>query len=690
MKFSHAWLAEYVEIAETPERVGARLTAAGLPLDGIEGRGEAALYDFDIFANRPDCMSHVGLAREYAALTGGRLETPQTRFHATGPGHPPTPIAIEAADLCARYSARAVRGLRVGPSPPWLRDRLTSIGQRPINNVVDATNFVLWELGHPLHAFDLDRLEGRRIVVRRARAGESLVTLDGETRSLAPEMLVIADARRPVALAGIMGGRDSEIGEATRDILIESAWFEPSSVRRTARALGLRTDASHRFERGADPEGTLPALDRAASLIVEIAGGTVGDPAIDVHPRREAPRVLRLRPSRARSLLGAALEETVMREALERRGFVLREADGGWEVTVPSFRRDVEREVDLIEEVARHRGYDAIPAVLPLLPDASSGRGPADRRADAARRALRAAGLSEAVNFAMDEPQDGLAFDPGGPEPLAITNPLQAQASSLRTSLLPGLLRNAAHNLNHGLESCHLFEIGTVFRRPPRGWAGPTPVQERTCAAFVLAGRGRPVHWSLPRREVDLYDARGAAEVLAEGLGLSPPEFASDTIPFLEPGRALRIRSGGREIGVAGEVAGTLRERRGIERPIFAGEIDLDLPAETLAERRYRPIPRHPAVRRDLALIVERTVSYGAIERVVRAAATLPVTSVQPFDRYRGQGVPEGAVSLAIQVVFQHPERTLSAEEVQKTQDEIVAALGRELGARLRGPAADR
>jgi len=696
MRFSHAWLKEYVEVEEPPARVGARLTAAGLPLDGIEGSGDAAVYDFDIFTNRPDCMNHLGLAREYAALTAASLRPPDT---ALPPGGSPTSgaaaVAIEAPDLCARYSARCVLGVRVGPSPAWLRSRLESIGQRPINNVVDATNFVLWEMGHPLHAFDLERLEGRRIVVRRARPGETLTTLDGTDRTLLPEMLVIADARRPVALAGVMGGRDTEIAATTRDVLLESAWFEPVSVRRTARALGLRTDASHRFERGADPEGTVAALDRAARLIAEIAGGRATDPALDLYPRRLPARLVGFRPERASALLGVALPEATLREAMVRRAFRVEERPGAgaprsWQVTVPSFRRDVEREVDLIEEVARHRGYDAIPAELPVLAGFASGgggRGPGDRLRGTIRQALLAAGLTEAINYAMVERDEALLFaDPApAPEPFELENPLQSQAPCLRLSLLPGLLRNVAHNLNHGLPACHLFEIGAVFRPVP----GDRP-EEPVRVGLVLAGRGLPAHWSLPARDVDLYDLKGAVEVLAERLGLSPLTFSSDRIPFLAAGRSLRVSKGGLPLGVMGEVARAGRERCGLERAVFGAEIDLGaLMAAPRAERRFRPLPRFPAVRRDLALVIGREVRFEAIERVVRSVDSLPIADVQVFDRYAGAGIPAGQVGLAIQVTFQSPDRTLAADEVQAALEAMVKRLESALGARLRGAAGD-
>jgi phenylalanyl-tRNA synthetase beta chain len=686
VKFSHDWIATYVPLRDAPEEFGRRMTAAGIPLDGIErpdGAAAGVVYDFDIFANRPDCMSHFGLAREAAALYGLPLQRDAAPVHAGGPATASlVSVTIEDAGLCARYSARCVVGVKVGPSPAWLRARLEQIGHRPINNIVDATNFVLWELGHPLHAFDLDRVGEKRIVVRRARPGETLVTLDGIERRLTPEMLVIADARRPSALAGVMGGATSEIGPATTRILIESAWFDPVSVRRTSKVLGLHTDASHRFERGADPEATLVALDRAATLIVELGGGVASDPPIDEHPRRQPARTVTLRPRRAQSLLGVDQDRVAMRTILGRLGFQVDEADAeAWRVLVPSFRRDVEREVDLIEEVARHRGYDAIPSAMPILPGAGEGRGALEALVHRVGAALRGTGLSEAINFAMADAEECRLFEPDL-TPVPIENPLQSQSAALRTTLLPGLLRNLAHNLNHGLPGCQLFEIGTVFR-PGDGRPG-----EEVRAAGVLAGRGQPVHWSLPRRAVDHHDARGAVETVAERLGMPPLRFSSDRIPASAAVTGVRVGIGSADVGMVGEVAPRILRRFGIDGPVFAFDLDLGrIALAPAAGAVFRGLPRFPAVRRDLAVIVRETVTLQAIEEVLRAACTLPIAEVQVFDRYRGKGVPEGCASVGLQVVFQHPERTLQAEEVQAAHEAMVAALSARLGAELRGMA---
>ncbi|HUD72510.1 MAG TPA: phenylalanine--tRNA ligase subunit beta [Dongiaceae bacterium] len=688
MRFSHAWIGEYVRLQEPAEAIGRRLTAAGIPLESIERPPSLepgdAIYDFDILTNRPDCMNHLGLAREIAALYGTPLIPPAATIP---PGGAPTAgvvsVAIEAPSLCRRYAARLVQGVRVAPSPAWLRRRLESIGQRAINNVVDATNFVLWEMGQPLHPFDRARLAGNRVVVREARAGESLVTLDGSTRDLAGGMLVIADAGGPVALAGIMGGRASEIGDATRDVFLESAWFDPVAVRRTARSLGMHTDASHRFERGADPGATLAALDRAAALIATIAGGQVTDPPIDTGPGCGPARVVGLRPARVPALLGYDPGSAAIRAALEALGFGVATDSPAWQVTVPTFRRDIEREEDLIEEVARLRGYDAIPSVLPPLRARGAGRSRADRLRRDAREALRAAGLAEAVNFAMTDADLCRLFAPAQ-APVALRNPLQSGAASLRTTLLPGLLANLARNLDHGLPGAQLFEIGHAFR--PAVERPDEPLH----AAGVLAGRAVSSHWNPGWREVDFSDARGAVESLAAALRVRDLGIASDRIARSDGMEALPIVAAGADAGRVGVVAAAVARRFGIDRPVYAFEVDLAILTEGAGRGgAFRPLPRYPAVRRDLALVVPDVVTFDAIAAVVRGASALPIADVQVFDRFRGRGLPQGSASLAIQVQFQHPDRTLEADEVQAAQETIVAALARTLRARLRGPETD-
>ncbi|HEV8201610.1 MAG TPA: phenylalanine--tRNA ligase subunit beta [Candidatus Polarisedimenticolia bacterium] len=684
MRFSHDWLRDYVDLPDDPDAIGRKLTSVGLPLEAVEGTPGTpggVVYDLDVFSNRPDCMNHLGVARELAAIYGVPLRRPAPGLKAAGP-KTADHVAIEIADpeRCRRYAARCVLGVRVGPSPAWLKERLERLGHRSINNVVDATNFVLWDIGQPLHPFDLDRVAEHRIVVRPARAGEALVTLDGVVRRLSPEVLVIADPRSALALAGIMGGQSSEIRAGTANVLLESAWFDPVTVRRGAKGLGMHTDASHRFERGADPEAILPALDRAAALIAELAGGKVTDPPLDVRSGSAEARRVSLRPARAAALLDHDPGRARMREILERLEFrVETDTPGSLVAVVPSFRRDIEREVDLIEEVARHAGYDAIPSRLPAVENAEGGRPRRLKRLDAARLSLLQVGFTEAVNFDLAEAEESRLFEPDV-RPLAIENPLQSQAASLRTTLLPGLLRNVAHNLNRGLQAVRLFEVGSVFHSGPKG-----PV-ELSRAAAVVAGLSPASHWSTGRREADLFDARGAAEALLSAMEGSRARLASDRIASGAALAGPAIEADGRACGRVGEIDPAVLRRFEIDRPVFAFELDLqawlDAPA---ASRTFRPLPRVPSVRRDLALVVPDRMTIDQLEAAMRRASPLPIAAIEVFDRYRGKGVPPGHASVALQLVFQ-AERTLEAEAVQKAIEAIVAEAERQ-GARLRGTA---
>jgi phenylalanyl-tRNA synthetase beta chain len=494
-------------------------------------------------------------------------------------------------------------------------------------------------------------------------------------------MLVIADPRGPVALAGIMGGRASEITTATRDVLLESAWFDPVTVRRAARALGMRTDASHRFERGADPQATLAALNRASALVAEVAGGTVTDPAIDAGPGPGPGRVITFRPGRVAALLGYDPGAGTGRRILESLGFAVEETrDGSWRVSVPSFRRDVEREVDLVEEIARHAGYDAIPAALPLLDTGRTGRARSDMVVRDGRRALVQGGLHEAVNFAMADAAECLRFRPGS-VPVGLENPLQSGAAALRTTLLPHLVRNVSHNLNRGAAGCHLFEIGHAFL------PGTERPAEIVRAAGVLAGRAPSDHWSSGPREVDIFDAKGMVELLARMTGDLTPRFSSARIAADGVVRGLEIEAGGKTVGVVGEIAPDVLREFGVDRRVFAFEVDLEaLAGPAAGPTEYRSLPRHPAVRRDLALIAPERCTVDEIEALIRASSPLPIAEIEVFDRFRGAGLAKGTCSIALQLVFQHPERTLAAEEVQAAQDAIVAALAERLGLRLRGP----
>ncbi len=665
--------------------------APGTPVSRALGL-EDVVFEVNVTPNRPDCLSHLGIAREVAALFGKKLHRPPSRLaERGGSARAAVRVRIEAPERCARYAARVVEGVRVGPSPAWLARRLESCGIRSISNVVDATNLALLELGHPLHAFDLDRVAGSEIVVRTAGPGERLTTLDGQERSLDPDDLVIADRDRASALAGVMGGGDSEISAGTTRILVESAWFEPGGIRRTARRHGLHTEASHRFERGADPGMVIPSLDRCAALVAELAGGEVRRGAVDCHPRRvRAPKV-RLAWSRPAELLGAPVSRGEARRLLESLGFAAARSDArGAVFQVPSWRPDVRLEEDLVEEIARLRGYDSIPETLPPI---ASRMPSVPREAQALsrlREALEAAGFSEAVNFSFVAPADLEPLGEGGGA-IALRNPISAEMAVMRTSLVPSLLRNVAFNRRHRVEDVRLYEVASVYRSRPPGSPADVPAREEARLACVALGRRSPRGWAVGDDPFDFADLKAVLEGLLESLGLGPAELRVGGPPWLHPTSAcaveLALEGGARQrLGVAGEVHP--RVAGAFELPPGVQALDLSLDA-LLAEARlapaFRGVPRFPALLRDLAVVVAEDV---AARRVMEVARDEPlVEEVTLFDVYRGAPVPAGHKNLAMSIRYRSRERTLTDGEADAAHARIVERLRADpaIRAELRG-----
>ena len=709
MKFSLDWLRSYVELPEEPARVAELLAQAGLPVDAIEAWGADHRFDVDVMANRPDCMGHLGLARELAARLGRELRRPAASVERQGPpAGEVTSVTVEAPEFCPRYTALVITGVKIGPSPDWLEDRLAAIGLRSVNNVVDVTNFVLHEYGQPLHAFDLDGLADHRIVVRRPRKGEVLQTLDGVAHRLEPDFLVIADADRPVALAGIMGGTDSEISPGTSRVLVESAHFDPEVTRRAAHRLQVHTDASHRFERGTDPGVTLEAGLRAAALIVEVAGGTVSPGDIDVGADKLQRRHATLSLRRLCQLLGLEVKAAQATRSLVSLGFEVEppEWSGGdalFQVSIPTWRGDVSQEVDLIEEVARMVGYDAIPFTLPAFATEQAGLPGPSAGHDRARRYLVAAGYHEGLSFPMHDREKQSSFGAileEGQSFVKLDNPLNQKMDTLRITLVPGLLEGVLHNLNRGVENVKLFELGRVFREAASGTPAPSSSRpgptgsrlpiERTHAAIVARGAAAPFHWSRPARAIGFYDLKGTMEGLADSVfGKSCSVETSDPpLPFLATAEGGVVLLDGEPAGFIGRLAPTVAASYDLPDDIFLFEIDLtDLPPGP-PQAAYRHPPRHPSSDRDLALILEAGTRYGQVEALIRQEGGDLLESVHPFDRYDGESIPAGKYSLAVRLSFRHTERTLTTEEVQAVQERIVARLASHLGARLRDASA--
>jgi phenylalanyl-tRNA synthetase beta chain len=663
--------------------VGARLT-------DVLGAGDAVL-DVEITSNRSDCMAVRGLAREIAAARGEKLKPPPP-LRATGQGTL-SKISIESPADCPRYMARVVTGLKIGPSPEWLRKRLEATGFRSISNVVDVTNYVLREYGQPIHAFDQAKVGGNEIRVRRALRGESLTLLDGRKVQLGPHVQVIADASVPMALAGIMGGLESGIGPGTTAVILESAQFDPKLTREAARSLGVETDASIRFGQGVDPDAVALALDATARLLAEVAGGAVMERGVDLWPGRAEPRLISLRLSRARRLLGIDVTPEQAVRALASLEIVLAGPEGGWKgeaddvagaFLAPRFRRDLEIEEDLIEEVARGLGYDAIPAALGPISVATLPEPP--------EIAFNAALVDRAVGLGFDEvlgPALVGAIPGEAREGLSdgdiweLANPKSRELKHLRTSLLPGLLAIAARNARHGVGDVRIMETGKVFRATP-----PPLGSERIEAGFLLTGV--PDAWDRPGADVDRYlELRGYVEALYEALGIDSWQIGSYHEPCWAPGTGATWTGSSGRLGRMGEVSPSLARQMGLEPPAWAAIVDLETALEAApSERRYREVPRFPASKRDLAVVARPGVGHGDLAAVIRAAGGGLLHSIRLFDVYKFRdGEHAGRQSLAYALEFRSPERTLTDREVEEAFAAIVRALESKLGATIRGGA---
>ncbi|HEY4027311.1 MAG TPA: phenylalanine--tRNA ligase subunit beta [Candidatus Dormibacteraeota bacterium] len=632
-----------------------------------------AILEVEVTPNRPDCLGHLGLARELAAALGrslGRDFMPPFTGGVEPPGTDLVEVSIEAPDLCRRYIGAPITGVTVGPSPRWLRRRLFATGVRPINNVVDVTNYVALEYGQPLHAFDLRTLRDRRIVVRRARAGERLLCLDGETRSLTPDMLVIADAERPVAIAGVIGGVETAVTEGTTDLLLESANFDGVNVRATSRALKVRTEASARFEKGISPELALAGARRAAMLLAEIAGGRVHLGWADVYPRPQEPARVRFRPAQVDAILGAHVPLQEMEAILRRLDFQVRvDDDGEWDLLPPVFRLDVGIPEDVAEEVGRMYGYDKVPATLPGS-RRSSWRPAApslEQRLDPLRHALTGAGFTEVVTPALTSGALLDRLELGG-RAMRVLNPVSDDQDTLRTSLIPSLLRVAAHNRNQGRNALAIFETGRVYLRRADEPQGQPEEPARLAAART--GLNGP---EAGRRA--FLELKGALERALDALAPVGVEYERDQATLFHPGRCARVLVCGRAVGHLGELHPTVVEAFDLEGRAVALELDLEPILAFDLPRRARPVPRFPAVNRDLGVVVAEDVPAGELLRAIEEAGDELLESTTAFDEYRGSQVPEGRKSVAFSLTFRSRERTLTDAEVDTSLEAIRAAL---------------
>jgi phenylalanyl-tRNA synthetase beta chain len=672
MKISPHWLRDFVDLPVDYVRLANELTLAGIAVEGISGEGPSTVFEMEITTNRPDAMNHYGVAREASALYDlplrpivPKLPPPQGKFEVT--------IDIEEPDLCPRFSAREIRGVTVKPSPPYVSGRLQLLDQRPISNAVDATNYVLWESGKPTHVYDLDLLEGRRLVIRKARAGETLKTLDGVERKLSTEDLVVADAKKPVGLAGVMGGFDSMITERTKNILIESAWWDPVTVRRMSKRHGLHTDASHRFERGADFESTIASTDRVAELILASGGGTLTGGIIDVVARRLdlAPVELDLRE--AQRILGEKLSTLEISRILSRLGFtILPGGEDSYLVAIPSWRLDIEREIDIIEELARLHGYDKFPNTLPAysgevreLPDAHK-----DARL---RSSLLALGYNEAISLTFISKEDARRFS-SAPE-LDLANPLSDEASVMRTSLVPSMLNMLAYNLNRGSDNVRLFEAGNVFEA-----SGAKALEAKRISigatGSVDAGIVRGLAPGAAARPFSFFDLKGDVESLLAPFSQWTLYYDAQTADYYHPGRSARAVLDGATVAQFGQIHPEVAAARKLRQDVFVAEIYLDrLYQHDLRQVRYEALARFPAVERDFSFVFDDGVEFAKIYESVCGLGIAELRSFVPVEIFRGDKVGASKYSILMRAKLQSGERTLRDDEVAEWAGRIAKAL---------------
>lgn len=683
MRFLLSWVLDHL----VDSRVGAaelaqRLTAVGFNVELREpvagGAAGDEVWEVDITTNRVDAMNHRGLAREAAAAGGGTLRPLAVNVVEGGaPVRDLAQVVVEDADGCPRYCARVVRGVKVGPSPPWLASRLAACGVRPINNVVDATNYVLLDLGQPLHAFDLDLLAGREVRVRRGSAGEVLRTLDGVERQLAGEDLIIADARRPIALAGIMGGADTEIRAETRDVLLESATFHPRRVRRTAHRLGLKTEASHRFERGADRTMARTAVDACAALIARLAGGEVALGVLDSAPEVVQAPEISFSLARLAAFAGFGVPVEFVLTVLQRLELAPVRHGDVVTCTVPPFRGDLELPEDLYEEILRHWGYDRLPAVLPPAtggPGQRLGFWPVTERA---RRALVAVGAAEAITYSFvdGELEALMAASPLGQrgEPVPLINPLSSRTSVLRRSLLAGLAEAAAANLRRGASSVLLGEVGRAF------FATEAGVREEERAALVLAGEVGS--WE-ERRGADFFDLKGLVEGFLAAWGGQSVQWRPASCQLLAGGEGAEIVLAGEVAAVAGRLGAAAAGKLDVATPLWVAEVDLSALGE-VAPVTFEPLPRFPAVTADLTVRHDVKLTYQELVRAIWAAAPAWLAEVTPVVRYRGEGVAASEVKTTLRLTYRHSDRSLTQEEVNIAHFAVMERLAADLGVRF-------
>ncbi len=687
MKISYSWLKDYIEISRKPRALADILTMSGSEVKSMSREGNDVVFDIEVTPNRSDCLSYLGIAREISALTSKRITLP--RMTCTTPKKcRRAPVAINAKNLCPRYTARLITDVRVGHSPQWLKKKITAMGLRPVNNVVDILNYILFETGQPMHAFDYDRLDGGKVAVRRARAGEKIILINNAQKELTPDMLVIADARRPVALAGIMGGLETEVGIGTKNILLESALFDPVTVRRTAHALALSSESSYRFERGVDPAMVSRASDRACLLIRELCGGRIQG-VTDAGARRPKKRRLAMRLERMREVLNVSLSEPQVRRILSSLGIVPsgRQKKGVLSVAIPSYRDDICAEADLVEEVARIYGYSNIEKTIPAVVPKPERKNTLWKTRERIRSYMVSAGFSEVITYALTATALQQRF-PGTPadDVITVKNALNSEQEAMRYSLVPGMLAAVARNIHYGSVNLKLFEIGAVYRK---SFFSKKTWYEKKAMAFLMTGE-LPFDWqrtpAMKNTALTLFDQKGVLAGALESLGLDASLIRIGSAPaHREDAGMPEIRYRDKAIGFFTSLRRGFLKSCDIDQKVHVAEIILDDIAPCIVlEKSFAVISNYPSVFRDISLMAPRTMPFDVLCAVAYRHGHDLVTRVMLRERYIGEQIESGNQGIFLRLEYQRDDRTLTSDEVDAVHREIRNALSREEGITLR------
>ena len=695
MHISCKWLKEYIDIKVSSEKLGEMLTMAGLPVESIKEKNGDHVLELEVTANRPDWLSYIGVAREIAAISGEKLKIPLAR-HCEGAKRPkqsqkkglprraspssqrPVDIRVEDKKLCPRYTARIIRDVKVAESPAWLKERLESMGLRPVNNIVDITNFCLFETGEPMHAFDLDKVQGDEIAVRNAKKGEKITAIDGIERILSEDMLVIADISRPIAIAGVMGALNTEVNSSTKNILLEAAYFDPVSIRRTSRKLALTTEASYRFERRVDIENILYSSDRAAALICELAGGRA-DKAIDLVSKVPKASPVTLRRAKLNSVLGFDIPFAAAIKILKALGLSLKSSSKDKATfAAPAFRADLNCEVDLIEEVARVFGYNKIPGTVPPVTEISGKLPPATHISAKIRNILSGFGYDEALTYSllskkvieMSDPQAVVGA-------VTLRNPLSAEQEAMRPNLFPGMLGAALWNINRRNKDIKLFEIGHVYSK-----TGEVFAEKQQLALCITGGLSG---WGNVSRPYTFFDLKGAVEALFDSLKIEGVRFISAIDNRFSAGSCASFSANGEDIGIIGEADRDVLAGFDIKEPVYICEISVDSVSNlTGAGKKFSQLPKYPAILRDISIIVDKREKNSDIIAAIAGGAGNILKSARMIDRYSGKQISDGKISLTYRLEYQNPEKTLEEKDVLETHNGILRSLELKFGAKLR------